>query len=96
MELILLNLVRSIRSMRWQKTTLMAIRSIVEGNIQDGKTDVVFEMKLPKERVQDHSRELNRNVHLHPGNINFSEVKDLKIHVKTGDKVYTTLEPKRK
>jgi hypothetical protein len=67
-----------------------------EGNIQDGKTDVVFEMKLPKERVQDHSRELNRNVHLHPGNINFSEVKDLKIHVKTGDKVYTTLEPKRK
>ena len=67
-----------------------------EGKIQDGKTDVVIEMKLPKERVQDHSRELGRDVHLYPGSINFSEVKDLKVHVKTGDKAYTTLEPKRK
>ena len=67
-----------------------------EGKIQDGKTDVVFEMKLPKERVQDHSRELKRDVHLYPGNINFSQVKDLKIHVKTGDKAYKTLEPKKK
>ena len=67
-----------------------------EGKIQDGKTDVVFEMKLPKDKVQDHSRELNRDVHLHRGNINFSEVKDLKVHVKTGDKAYTTVEPKRK
>ena len=53
-------------------------------------------MKLSKDKVQDHSRELKRDVHLHPGNINFSEVKDLKVHVKTGDKAYTTFEPKRK
>ena len=63
-----------------------------ENKIQDGKTDVVFEMKLSKDKVQDHSRELKRDVHLHPGNINFSEVKDLKVHVKTGDKTYKTLE----
>lgn len=67
-----------------------------QGKMQEGKTDVVFEMKLPKERVQDHSYELNRDVHLHPGNIHFSEVKDLKVHVKTGEKAYTTLRQKRK
>ena len=63
--------------------------------IQDGKADVVFEMKLPKERVQDHSSELGRDIHRHHGNINFSEVKDLKVYLKTGDKAYTTFEPKR-
>ena len=66
-----------------------------EAKIQDRKTDVVFEMKLPKERVQDHSRELKRDIHLYPGNINFSEVEDLKVHVKTGDKAYKTLELQR-
>jgi hypothetical protein len=53
-------------------------------------------MKLSKDKVQDHSRELKRGVHLHPGNINFSEVKDLKVHVKTGDKTYKTLESTKK
>ena len=67
-----------------------------EDKIKDGKTDVVFEMTLPKDKVQDHSTELNRDVHLHPGDINLSEVKDVKVHVKTGDKTYKTLEPKKK
>ena len=67
-----------------------------ENKIQDAETDVVFEMKLSKDKVQGHSRELKRGVHLHPGNINCSEVKDLKVHVKTGDKAYTTFEQKRK
>jgi hypothetical protein len=38
--------------------------------IKDGKTDVVFEMKLPKKKVQNHSRELKRDVHLHRGTFN--------------------------
>ena len=62
-----------------------------KGKVQNGKTDVVFEMKLPKDKIQDHSRELKRDVHLHPGNINLSEVKDLKVHVRTGDKDFTTV-----
>jgi hypothetical protein len=67
-----------------------------EDKIQDGKTDIVFEMTLPKDKVQNHSTELKRDVHLHPGNIKFSEVKDLKVHLKTGDKTYKTLEPTKK
>ena len=67
-----------------------------EDKIKDGKTDVVFEMTLPKHKVQNHSTVLKRDVYLHPGNINLSEVKDVKIHVKTGDKTYKTLEPKKK
>ena len=67
-----------------------------QGKMKEGKTDVVFEMKLPKKKVQDHSRELKRDVHLHDGTIHFSKVKDLKIHLKTGDKAYRTFKPKRK
>ena len=67
-----------------------------QGKMKEGKTDVVFEMKLPKKKVQDHSRELKRDVHLHHGTIHFSKVKDLKIHLKTGDKAYRTFKPKRK
>jgi hypothetical protein len=65
-------------------------------NVDKLQKCVVFEMTLPKDKVQDHSTELNRDVHLHPGDINLSEVKDVKVHVKTGDKTYKTLEPKKK
>ena len=62
-----------------------------EDKIKDGKTDVVFEMTLPKHKVQNHSTVLKRDVYLHRGNINLSKVKDVKIHVKTGDKTYKTV-----
>ena len=64
-----------------------------ESKLQGGKTDIVFEMKLPKDKVQDHSSELKRDVHLHPGSINLNKVKDLKMHIRTGDKAYKTLGP---
>lgn len=60
--------------------------------IQDGKTTIVLEMKLPKDKVQNHTDTLKRNVYLHPGNIYLSEVKDLKIHVRRGDTDFTTIE----
>ena len=45
--------------------------------VQDGKTEIVFEMKLPKDKVQNHTNTLNRDVYLHPGNIYFIEVRDV-------------------
>ena len=62
-----------------------------QSKIQAGKTDACFEMKLPKDKVQDHSSELTRDVYLYPGNINLSEFKDLKVHIKTGDTIYITI-----
>ena len=75
-----------------------AAKSNFDGVRSNGKIKfkIVFEMKLSKDKVQDHSRELKRDGHLHPGNINFSEVKDIKVHVKTGDKTCKTLESTKK
>ena len=55
----------------------------------DGKTDTSFEMKFPKDTIQATKSE--RDVHVHPGNINLKEVKDLKLHMRIGDKHYETL-----
>lgn len=64
-----------------------------ESKKQDGKTQAIFQMQLPKDKVQDFSSELNRNVHVHRGNINLKEAKDVKLHMRTGDKYCQTLKP---
>ena len=62
-----------------------------ESKLQDGKVDVSFEMKLPK--ILDCSCQLDRDVHLHPGIINLSQVKGIKVHFFTSDMTYKTMVP---
>jgi hypothetical protein len=64
-----------------------------ESKLQDGKVNVCFEMKLPKILVQDCSLQLGRDVHLHPGIINLSQVKDMKVYYFTSDTTYKTIFP---
>ena len=63
-----------------------------KSKIEDGKTDAVIEVKFRKDEVQDYSSELKRDVHVHRGNILLEEVKDPKIHFKTGDKTYLNIQ----
>lgn len=60
--------------------------------VKDGKTEIVFEMKLPKDKVKNYTKILKRNVYLHPGNIYFIEVRDPKVHVRTDDTDFITEE----
>lgn len=59
--------------------------SLGESKLQDGSTNVCFEMKLPKYRVRDGLVQLKRNIHLHREIINLSEVKGLKVYFFTSD-----------
>lgn len=62
-----------------------------EHQIRNGKTDIAFEMSLPN--VKNYSHLVNRDVYLYPAHINLLEVQGLKVHSKTGDTTYNTLDP---
>lgn len=66
-----------------------------EDKVKTGKTDVAIEFKMAKGTVHDHSKDLKRDVHRYPDNVDLKKVTDLKVHVR-GDKGLQTFEAKQK
>lgn len=66
-----------------------------EDKVNSGKTDVAIEFKMAKGTVHDHSKDLKRDVHRYPDNVDLKKVTDLKFHVR-GDKGLHTFEPQKK
>ncbi|XP_076106046.1 uncharacterized protein LOC143074498 [Mytilus galloprovincialis] len=66
-----------------------------EDKVDSGKTDVAIEFQMARGTVHDHSKDLKRDVHRYPDNVDLKNVTGLKVHVRNGEGIHT-FEPQKK